>query len=139
MAGHDASRRLTAEVAPVPTRGLLLRDQRRALKAYECVAHVPRDKHDDYKTAVNALAANILRSGLAAAMAALERLGDRGKTLLSHLDAADVPGLEGATEDDLPARVRQLDDVDAYMIATREMLEVVAWLKRAAQAMFEDK
>jgi len=32
--------------------------------------------------------------------------------------------------------VRELD-ADGYMIATREMLQVATWLKRAVQATFE--
>jgi CRISPR-associated protein Cmr5 len=115
--------------------GTHTRDQRRALHAYQAVAGVSKPK--DYKIAVNDLGANILRSGLAVAMAALERLGDHGQTLLDHLATADVPGLDGATRDTLPDRVRRLD-VDGYMIATREMIAVATWLKRAAQATFED-
>lgn len=137
--GAGASQPAQAAVAAqTPPHGAVLRGQRRALHAYEVVAKVPEKDRKDYKTAVNDLGANILRSGFAAAMAALERPGDRGKTLLEHLAAAGVPGLEGATKDDLPDRVRRLD-VDAYMIATREMLQVAAWLKRAAQATFEDE
>lgn len=115
--------------------GTHTRDQQRALHAYQAVAGVSKPK--DYEIAVNDLGANILRSGLAAAMASLERLGDRGKTLLDHLATAGVPGLDGATRDTLPDRVCRLD-VDAYMIATREMVAVATWLKRAAQATFED-
>ena len=138
MARHDAPGQPTRGAAPASERGAVLRDQKRALHAYQVVASVPREKRKDYQIAVNDLGANILRNGLAAAMAALERLGDRGKMLLDHLAAAGLPGLEGATKDDLPDRVRRLDDVDAYMIATREMLQVAAWLKRAAQATFGD-
>lgn len=116
---------------------VLLRDQRRALHAYEAAGKVPADRRRDYKIAVNDLGANILRSGLAAAMAGLERLGERGKLLLEHLAGAGIYGLDGATRDTLPNRVRALD-VDSYILATREMLKVAAWLKRAAQATFED-
>lgn len=138
MARHDAPGQPTKGAVPAPASGAVLRDQRRALYAYEVVGKVSADKQKDYKIAVNDLGAIILLSGLAAAMAALERLGDCDKTLLGHLAAAGMPGLEGATKDDLPDRVRRLD-VDAYMIATREMLQVAAWLKRAAQATFEDE
>ncbi len=115
----------------------LLRDQRRALHAYESVGKVPKAHQKDYEIAVNDLGANILRSGLCAAIAAVQRLGGRGELLLGHLAAAGVPGLEGATANDLARRVRELD-VDAYMIATREMLQVAVWLKRAVQATFEE-
>jgi CRISPR-associated protein Cmr5 len=113
----------------------LLRDQQRALHAYEVVGGVPRDQWKDYEIAVNDLGANILRSGLCAALAAVQRLGSRGELLLGHLAAARVPGLEGASARDLAHRVRELD-ADAYMIATREMLRVAVWLKRAVQATF---
>lgn len=130
MPRHDGVRAPAAQ-------GTHTRDQGRALHAYQAVDGVSKEKRKDYKIAVNDLGANILRSGLAAAMAALERLGDRGETLLDHLATADVPGLDGATRDTLPDRVRRLD-VDAYMIATREMIAVATWLKRAVQATFGD-
>jgi len=115
----------------------LLRDQQRALHAYDVVGKVPSSQQKDYKIAVNNLGANILRSGLAAAMAEIERLGDRGKLLLEHLAASGVSSLNGTTKDTLPDRVRKLD-VDSYMLSTREMLKVAMWLKRAAQATFGD-
>jgi CRISPR-associated protein Cmr5 len=117
----------------------MLRDQQRALHAYKAVGSVPTDKQarENYKIAISDLGANILRSGLCAALASVQRLGDRGKVLLGHLASADVPGLEGATASDLAKRVRALD-VDGYMIATREMLQVAMWLKRAVQATYEE-
>lgn len=124
-----------AELRPKP----LLRDQERALHAYKVVGGVPSDKQsrDNYKSAINDLGANILRSGLCAAIASVQRLGDRGQALLEHLASAGVPGLNGATACDLARRVRELD-TDSYMIATRELLRVAAWLKRAVQATFEE-
>lgn len=130
MPRHDGARAPAAQ-------GTHTRDQGRALYAYQAVAGVSKEKRKDYKIAVNDLGANILRSGLAAAMATLERLGDGGKALLDHLAMAGVPGLDGATKDSLPDCVRRLD-VDAYMIATREMIAVATWLKRAVQATFGD-
>ncbi len=116
---------------------LCLRDQQRALHAYEVVGKVPKDDRGDYKIAVDNFGANILRSGLCAALAAVERRDDRGKLLLlEHIASAGVPGLERARADDVARRVRELD-ADAYMIATREMLRVATWLKRAVQATFE--
>jgi CRISPR-associated protein Cmr5 len=118
----------------------LLRDQRRALHAYEVVAKVaqePKAQQRDYKIAVNDLGANILRSGLCAAIAAVQRLGKGGERLLGHLASAGVPGLEGAKAKDIARRVRELD-ADSYMVATREMLAVAVWLKRAVQATFGD-
>ena len=66
----------------------LLRDQRRALHAYEAAGNVGKDERDDYQAAVNDLGANILRGGLCASLAAIQRLGKRGELLLSHLAAA---------------------------------------------------
>ncbi len=115
----------------------LLRDQRRALHAYESVGAVPKEHWKDYTIAVNDLGANILRSGLCAAIAAVQRLGNRGDVLLGHLASAGAPGLENASARDFAAHVRKLD-ADAYVMATRELLRVAAWLKRAAQATFEE-
>jgi CRISPR-associated protein Cmr5 len=114
-----------------------LRDQQRALHAYNAVATVRSEQQKDYEIAVNDLGANILRSGLCAAIAAVQRLGDRGNILLGHLASAGVPGLEGATAQDLAQRIRKLD-TDSYMLATRELLQVATWLKRAVQATFGD-
>jgi CRISPR-associated protein Cmr5 len=116
--------------------GKITRDQRRALHAYRCVESVEHQKQNDYKIAINDLGANILRSGLAAAIAAVERQGEEGKLLLRHLAEAGVPGLEGSTADTLPGCVRAMN-VEAYMIATVELLHVAKWLKRAVQATFK--
>ncbi len=118
-----------------PSGPVVLRDQRWALHAYNVVAQVPDQQRKDYKIAVNDLGANILRGGLVAAMAAVERLGNRGKLLLEHLASAGIAGLDDATAANLPSRIRELD-VDGYILATREMLQVATWLKRATQAMF---
>jgi CRISPR-associated protein Cmr5 len=114
------------------------RDQRWALHAYAVVAQIPREGQKDYKIAVNDLGAAILRNGLSAALAGLERQKDqRGGTLLQHLATAGVTSLADGTGEALPHRVRMLD-VNGYMIATREILQLAAWLKRAAQATFGD-
>lgn len=115
----------------------ILRDQQRALHAYESVDGVPIAQRNDYKIAVNDLGANILRSGLCAAIASVQRLGNRGDILLNHLASASVPGLESVTAKKLAQRVRGLD-ADSYMIATRELLQVATWLKRAVQATFKE-
>lgn len=136
-----------AQASPAPTvtapiraeaGGGLLRDQQRALHAYRCVGEVAAaNDRKDYKIAVNDLGANILRVGLAGAMAALERLKERGQTLLGHLASAGAPGLVGASAVDLPDRIRRLP-TDDYMLATREFLQIATWLKRAVQATFGD-
>jgi hypothetical protein len=98
------------------------------------VGRVPSDQRREYEIAVKDLGANVLRGGLSAALAAIQRRNDAGgKLLLGHLASAELPGLKGATEGDLAARVRKLS-VDDYMLATREVLKVAAWLKRAVQA-----
>lgn len=129
----------THSVASSSESTALLRDQRRALYAYDVVNHVPEEKRKDYEIAVNDLPAHILRGGLCAALAELEREKDgRGGLMLDHIARARIPGLGGATRDDVADRVRRLD-VDAYMLATRETLRLAAWLKRAVQATFEDR
>jgi CRISPR-associated protein Cmr5 len=122
----------------VTTGGAITREQRRAQRAYACVRDA-RTKGDKflagYRTAVNGLGPNTLRSGLSAAMAFLERGRGDGPVvqLLGDLGKFDLPGLAGATADTLPDKVRALP-VTEYMMATRELLEVVQWLKRACQA-----
>lgn len=115
----------------------LLRDQQRALHAYEAVSQVQQAGQKDYKIAVNDLGANILRSGLCAALASLQRLGPRGDILLSHLASAGIPALEKATAQDIVKLVRELGTED-YMMATREFIQVATWLKRAVQASFRE-
>ena len=110
-----------------------LRQQVWALHAYQVVDQVSREDRDDYEIVVNGLGANVLRGGLAAAMAALERQDRRGRLLLQHLASAGFTGLDGATEDDLPDRVRHLD-LDGYVIVSREVLQFATWLRRAIQA-----
>lgn len=115
---------------------MLLRDQERALHAYNAVATVQREQQKDYEIAVNDLGANILRAGLCAAIASVQRRSS-GDVLLAHLASAGVPGLENATAQSLAQRVRGLD-ADSYMMATRELLLVATWLKRAVQATLEE-
>ncbi len=136
MIRHDDPGEAKKGVASTSATRVHLRDQERALHAYEAVGKVPKEKRKDYQVAVNDLGANILRSGLCAAIASIQRVGDRGKLLAEHLATAGVPGLHGASAGTLAERVRQLD-TDAYMIATRELLQVAMWLKRAVQATFE--
>jgi len=114
------------------------RDQLRALYAYNAVGQVKgTDSQRDYWNTVAGLGADILGGGLAAALSALERRGNKsGSQVLDHLAGASIPGLEGTTAANLAARVRDLD-VDTYIRVTREILRVAAWLKRAAQATFD--
>lgn len=118
---------------PEAAREVLLRDQRRALYAYQSVDSVSPEDWNDYQLAVYGLGANVLRSGLCAALAAVQRFGTRGDLLLDHLAKADLPALESIPTRELVQRVRALD-TDVYLIAARETLQVATWLKRAAQA-----
>jgi CRISPR-associated protein Cmr5 len=131
----------------------LTRDQQRASRAYAQVDVLwkaysePENANarqsaqktcEDYEIAVKALGANILRSGLSAALADLMRRKEGAKKLREHLAASQIPGLANATENDVFRKVNDLD-VGAYMIATRETLQVVMWLKRACDALFDFK
>jgi CRISPR-associated protein Cmr5 len=83
---------------------------------------------------VKNLGANVMRSGLAAALAFLERRKDRApfRRLLDDLAWERIPGFSGGGAA-LPDRIRKLE-VDDYMFATRELLKLAQWLKRAVQA-----
>ena len=130
------------------------RDQRIAVHAYECVRKVQPAHQDDYRTAVNTLGPAILRDGLCAALAFLERNAKSAayKQFFADLAAADIRGLSAGDiksstpgkqlalaepEHALPERARRLD-LDTYMLASREALLVAHWFKRAVQAVFED-
>ncbi len=117
------------------------REQVRAERAYVRVGEVARDKSglaDEYKAIANGFGALVLKNGLVAALAFVQRSGntDARDRYLDDLAGAKVPGLEGATKTDLFQRVLALD-VSAYMLATRELLAVALWLRRAAQVTLE--
>lgn len=117
----------------------MTRDQIRAIAAYERARQVHgRDNRNDFEILVNDLAANILRSGLAAAIAFAERDKSRQAVqhLFTHLVEANIPGLTGTWEE-LPNTIRCLD-CDAYMLATREIRKILTWLKRAVQAEYQE-
>jgi len=119
----------------------LTREQQRALHAYTRVENVPVPDRADYGTQVNALGSAVLRNGLAAALAFLER--DREKKaavrrLLDDLADARIPGLVEDQGAKLPDAVRRLDTL-GYMLATREVLQLVVWFRRAVQATFTTK
>ena len=116
---------------------LQMRDQERARKAYQLVGEINASGRDNYKIVVNSLGANIMRMGLSAALADLQRRGDKGgNDLLSHLAQAEIPALGNTDAGSLPERVRALEAQD-YMLATREILAFASWLKRAVQAKFD--
>lgn len=109
------------------------RDQQRALHAYGCVEKVDTKERNDYKVQVNSFGANILRSGLAAAVSFLERDKDKALLFLGHLRTAHIPGIDLNSKDSFPEQIRNLK-LDAYMLATRETLKVALWFRRAVQA-----
>jgi len=134
----------------MPNGPRLTKDQERARRAYGQVSRVWEDYKrlpqgdakrkakkdcDDYEIAVKALGANILRSGLAAALAELMRR--KAIKVLEHLADSAIPGLGAETEGrNLLMKANNLP-VGTYMLATRETLQVVMWLKRAAEALFD--
>jgi CRISPR-associated protein Cmr5 len=116
------------------------REQERAQHAYACAAKVPAKDWSDYKVLTNGFGVFALKNGLAAALAFVERgKSDTANTLfLDHLANARIPCLSGKKGPDLPAAVRDLKVAD-YMLATREVLALVVWLRRAVQAMAPER
>lgn len=119
----------------------LLRDQRRAAIAYQCVADVlrPTEGATDtkaYKNLVLAVGVDIRRMGLSGALAAIEREKAVGKLLLNHLRRAPMQA-RPSEDQDLPTWVRSLD-LTAYMLVTRELLQFVVWLRRAVQSLVKE-
>lgn len=116
------------------------RDQERALLAYEWAEQARAQKVvDAYKVRVNALGANVLRNGLVAALAFLERDRKKEKAaelLLGQLADASLPGISKA-KGAVPVQVRELP-LDAYLLATREVLQLALWMRRAVQATFTE-
>ncbi len=128
-------------VSPAPVAGRrLLRDQRRAEIAYQCVAEALKADIDAkaYKNLVLAIGVDIRRMGLSGALATVEREKSVGELVLAHLRRA--PMHAGPPEDqDLPAWVRGRDvDLTAYMLVTRELLQFVVWLRRAVQSQIKE-
>jgi CRISPR-associated protein Cmr5 len=119
------------------------RQQVRALDAYERVKLVPLSERAAYATHLHALGAAVLRNGLAAALAFLERELESEKTkqdkpvgrLLEDLTGALLPGPPRTAGVQLPDAVRRLEMSD-YMLATRELLQTLVWFRRAVQATF---
>jgi CRISPR-associated protein Cmr5 len=113
-----------------------MKDHDRAQHAYERVRDLAEAERADYKVAVNALGPNVVRSGLAAAIAFLERRKDNAaKTLLGDLATSRISGLEHGTAADFGDRIRRLETKE-YMLATRDFMRVALWFKRAVQAGF---
>ncbi|MCC6555852.1 MAG: type III-B CRISPR module-associated protein Cmr5 [Polyangiaceae bacterium] len=121
------------------------RDQQRAIFAYEAVKSVPQEARDEYRTLVLGLGPLVLRSGLVTALAFLQRKAQGGKEhpatrLFQHLARAELPGLRAEPDraaEQLCERARHLD-LEGTMLATRELLKAVEWLKRAVEASFDE-
>jgi CRISPR-associated protein Cmr5 len=116
----------------------LLRDQRRAAIAYQCVAEVLKPAIDvkAYKNLVLAVGVDIRRMGLSGALAAVEREKAVGEVLLTHLRRAPMHA-RPSEDQDLPTWARGLD-LTAYMLVTRELLQFVVWLRRAVQSLIKE-
>ena len=120
----------------------VLRDQLRARHAYASVASVPPRQRDDYRIAVNSFGAHVIRTGLCAAIAWLQRDDREASGLfLQHLDAAEIRGLaklDGGTKAASFAGKVHAAEAANYMIATRDTLALVVWFRRAVQALKGD-
>lgn len=118
----------------------LTREQQRARHAYQRVERVPEPERADYGARVSSLGATVLRNGLAAALAFLEREKEKKavERLLEDLASAELPGLPAVKGPELPGRVRDLE-LRGYMLATREVLRLAVWFQRAVQATFKKK
>ncbi len=120
------------------TKQNLYRDQERALHAYKCVAEAKLGNGiDDYRILVQNLGTNVRRLGLAGALSQIEaeaRKRPVAKGLLEDLAKAGISGLDRQTAETIADKARNLDVVE-YMLATRELLQVATWFKRAIQAL----
>lgn len=115
----------------------LRKDQRRAAYAYQHVEAIKeKAARDDYEVAVNDFGANVLRSGLLVAVARLQ-VQPGGKVLIQHLSEAEIPGIRSqeAAKRSVLEQVREMP-LDDYLLATREILNLAQWFKRAVQATF---
>jgi len=125
----------------------MTRDQLRAQRAFAAVQRVadgPPDVGKEYKTAVFTLGTNVMRSGLVAALSFIQRQPKKAaqKQLMADLAVASIPGLACSEGEDpmvkLPDLARNLD-LESYMLATREILKVAQWMKRAVQALLGER
>ena len=126
--------------ADKPADRILRKDQERALTAYRWAGEAKAANPsliEEYETAVQGFAAALLRSGLAVAVSVLERSANRGgfALLLAHLGGWKLPGIDGVPATDWPGRVRLISNVGQYMQATRELVALLSWLRRACRAV----
>lgn len=119
----------------------LYRDQVRALHAYQSVQQAVDTlgtARNDYRIAVNDLGIHVRRLGLAAALSQIEAESRKhpgpSRLLLDHLGKAGITGLVGTNYETIAGHARELD-VNRYMLATRELLQVATWFRRAVQSL----
>lgn len=122
----------------------LNREQRRAMHALRLwkTAREADWPEANYRTLVNGFGAQVLRSGLLAAVAFARRyVDDRAAAhMLSglfHPQVMSVGILHRVKPDDLIEALARLDAA-AYMLATREVLAATLWLRRAVQESAAD-
>jgi CRISPR/Cas system CMR-associated protein Cmr5 small subunit len=126
----------TPEPSPRPNRRS--RDQERAIHAYRAVEEITEPaKRDAFKRIARRFGADVLRLGLAAALAVLER-DNGGQGYLKALATAQITYWPGDSAKKFPAWVRNLEKATEYMLVTREVLKIAQWLKRAAEASFDE-
>ncbi len=111
------------------------RDQVRACHAYACVDRaraMSSKSQQSYRSQVNDLGATIMRNGLVAALAFVSRRGDEAAiALLGDLAGYDTHGLGRQDNGEALAAAVCTLDVDRYMLATRDLLALAVWLRRA--------
>ena len=123
------------------------RDQLRAQRAYRCVKEamgkLSEKDQEEYKIAVNHFGDNVMKNGLALALAFLGRQMDKraaNSLVLEHLASVEIAGLDLTTGQDvkiqeqLIQRVAQMETGN-YMLATRTYLRQIIWFRRAVQAL----
>lgn len=111
------------------------RDQARAAHAYDVVDRLPKGDVKNFKIVVNSFGATVLKGGLCAAIAWAQRYHDPNASgrLLEALAEAGISGVGRVKPRDLPKKIRELPP-DGYMLATRDALAAIVWLRRAVQA-----
>jgi len=114
----------------------MLRDQKRAFDAFRLAkqASAKGKQFGDYRNAANDLPVHLVRSGLVAALANLQRVvaGRPGAMQFRADLCAALPVHLKAPTDELLDWAAKLS-TDQYMLASREMMKLAVWFKRAVQ------
>lgn len=90
------------------------------LRAYRGVGKLPEKERKDYGITMNDLSTNTLQSGIRTALAAVQRLGERGEPPFRLLACVGPPSLEDATDNDFPRRMGKQLHADADTRYARE-------------------